>query len=45
MGAPVWRIYTAADFALKPTPTVIPHPAYRPCSQPPLAMGKVRDVA
>ena len=35
-------VFTAADFDLKPTPTVIPHPAYRPCSQPPLADGKVR---
>jgi carbon-monoxide dehydrogenase large subunit len=37
-------VFTAADFDLKPTPTVIPHPAYRPCSQPPLAQGKVRFV-
>lgn len=37
-------VYTAADFNLIPTPTVIPHPAYRPCSQPPLAQGKVRFV-
>ena len=37
-------VFTADDFRLKPTPTVIPHPAYRQCSQPPLAMGKVRFV-
>jgi aerobic carbon-monoxide dehydrogenase large subunit len=37
-------VFTAADFTLIPTPTVIPHPAYRPCSQPPLAQGKVRFV-
>jgi carbon-monoxide dehydrogenase large subunit len=37
-------VFTAADFALRPTPTVIPHPAYRPCSQPPLASGTVRFV-
>ncbi|MFN8632451.1 MAG: xanthine dehydrogenase family protein molybdopterin-binding subunit [Chloroflexota bacterium] len=37
-------VFTAADFDLRPTPTVIPHPAYRPCSQPPLAQGKVRFV-
>jgi carbon-monoxide dehydrogenase large subunit len=37
-------VFTADDFELRPTPTVIPHPAYRPCSQPPLAMGKVRFV-
>jgi carbon-monoxide dehydrogenase large subunit len=37
-------VFTATDFDLKPTPTVMPHPAYRPCSQPPLATGKVRFV-
>jgi carbon-monoxide dehydrogenase large subunit len=37
-------VFTAADFDLRPTPTVIPHPAYRPCSQPPLAQGKARFV-
>jgi carbon-monoxide dehydrogenase large subunit len=37
-------VFTAADFVLRPTPTVIPHPAYRPCSQTPLAQGKVRFV-
>jgi len=37
-------VFTAADFDLRPTPTVIPHPAYRPCSQLPLARGKVRFV-
>ncbi|MCC7366932.1 MAG: xanthine dehydrogenase family protein [Chloroflexi bacterium] len=36
--------FTAADFALRPTPTVIPHPAYRPCSQLPLAQDTVRFV-
>jgi aerobic carbon-monoxide dehydrogenase large subunit len=36
--------FTADDFALRPTPTVVPHPAYRQCSQPPLAHGKVRFV-
>jgi carbon-monoxide dehydrogenase large subunit len=40
----VVAIFTAADFDLKPTPTVIPHPAYRPCSQLPLARDKVRFV-
>ena len=37
-------VFTADDFDLRPTPTVVPHPAYRPCSQPPLASGKVRFV-
>ncbi len=40
----VVAVFTAADFALKPTPTMIPHPAYRPCSQLPLARDKVRFV-
>jgi carbon-monoxide dehydrogenase large subunit len=40
----VVAVYTAADFELRPTPTVVPHPAYRPCSQVPLASGKVRFV-
>jgi carbon-monoxide dehydrogenase large subunit len=42
--AGVVGVFTADDFDLKPTPTVIPHPDYRPCSQPPLAQGKVRFV-
>ena len=37
-------VFTAADFTLRPTPTVVPHPAYRQCSQPPLASDKVRFV-
>ncbi|MDP8923111.1 MAG: xanthine dehydrogenase family protein molybdopterin-binding subunit [Chloroflexota bacterium] len=40
----VVAVFTAADFELRPTPTVVPHPAYRPCSQPPLASGTVRFV-
>jgi carbon-monoxide dehydrogenase large subunit len=37
-------VFTAADFDLRPTPTVVPHPAYRQCSQLPLARGKARFV-
>jgi carbon-monoxide dehydrogenase large subunit len=40
----VVAVLTAADFELRPTPTVVPHPAYRPCSQVPLASDKVRFV-
>ena len=40
----VVAVFTADDFDLIPTPTVIPHPAYRPCSQLPLARDKVRFV-
>ncbi|MCC6174495.1 MAG: xanthine dehydrogenase family protein [Chloroflexi bacterium] len=44
MVAGVVAVFTAADFDLPATPTVIPHPAYRPCSQPPLARECVRFV-
>lgn len=37
-------VFAANDFTLRPTPTVVPHPAYRPCSQLPLAQDKVRFV-
>ncbi len=40
----VVRVFTAADFDFGPIPTTVPHPALRPCSQPPLARDVVRFV-
>ncbi len=37
-------VFTADDFDLIPIPNVIPHPALRPCGQPPLARERVRFV-
>jgi aerobic carbon-monoxide dehydrogenase large subunit len=37
-------VFTADDFQLGTIPIVIPHPALRPCAQPPLARDRVRFV-
>jgi aerobic carbon-monoxide dehydrogenase large subunit len=44
----VVAVFTAMDFQgtneVREVPTVVPHPALRPCRQPPLARDKVRYV-
>ncbi|HYU20984.1 MAG TPA: xanthine dehydrogenase family protein molybdopterin-binding subunit [Chloroflexota bacterium] len=37
-------VFKARDFQMRPIPTVVPHPALRPCSQVPLADERVRFV-
>ena len=42
--AGVVGVFTAADLQPQTIPTMVPHPALRPCNQPPLAGVRVRFV-